>query len=109
MPSLLKRDPRYFYKGTGTKRSRLLYTLASPFICKGDNGRWQPNYSYVIGNFAAAGIANAYYPASDRGAGLVAETALVRLGENAVASVFQEFIVRKLTPKASNRAQALKK
>ncbi len=109
MPSLLKQDPRYFYKGTGTKRSRLLYALASPFICKGDNGRWQPNYSYVIGNFAAAGIANTYYPASDRGAGLVAETALVRLGENAVASVFQEFIVRKLTPKVSNRAQALKK
>jgi hypothetical protein len=106
MPSLLKQDPRYFYKGTGTKRSRLLYALASPFICKGDNGRWQPNYSYVIGNFAAAGIANAYYPASDRGAGLVAETALVRLGENAVAAVFQEFIVRKLTPKVSNRAQA---
>jgi hypothetical protein len=106
MPSLLKQDPRYFYKGTGTKRSRLLYALASPFICKGDNGRWQPNYSYVIGNFAAAGIANAYYPASDRGAGSVAETALVRLGENAVASVFQEFIVRKLTPKVSNRAQA---
>jgi hypothetical protein len=108
MPSLLKQDPRYFYKGTGTKRSRLLYALASPFICKGDNGRWQPNYSYVIGNFAAAGIANAYYPASDRGAGLVAETALVRLGENAVAAVFQEFIVRKLTPKVSNRAQAPK-
>ena len=108
MPSLLKQDPRYFYKGTGTKRSRLFYALASPFICKGDNGRWQPNYSYVIGNFAAAGIANAYYPASDRGAGLVAETALVRLGENAVAAVFQEFIVRKLTPKVSNRAQAPK-
>jgi Carboxypeptidase regulatory-like domain len=106
LPSLLKQDPRYFYKGTGSKRSRFFYALASPFICKGDNGRWQPNYSYVIGNFAAAGIANAYYPASDRGAGYVAETALVRLGENAVASVFQEFIARKLTPKISNRAQA---
>jgi len=106
MPSLLKQDPRYFYKGTGSKRSRFFYALASPFMCKGDNGRWQPNYSYVVGNFAAAGIANFYYPASDRGAGYVAETALIRLGENAVASVFQEFIVRKLTPRVSNRAQA---
>jgi hypothetical protein len=106
MPSLLKQDPRYFYKGTGSKKSRVLYALASPFMCKGDNGRWQPNYSYVIGNFAAAGIANAYYPASDRGFGLVAETALIRFGENAIASVFQEFIIRKLTPKVANRAQA---
>jgi hypothetical protein len=105
LPSLLKQDPRYFYKGTGSKRSRILYALSSPFMCKGDNGRWQPNYSYVIGNFAAAGIANSYYPSSNQGAGQVVETALIRFGENAVSSVFQEFIVRKLTPKVSNRAQ----
>jgi hypothetical protein len=106
MPALLKQDPRYFFRGTGSKRSRLLYALSSPFMCKGDDGRWQPNYSYLIGNFAAAGIANFYYPANDRGAAWVAETALVRLGENAIASVFQEFIVRRLTPRVSNRAQA---
>jgi len=106
MPSLLKQDPRYFFKGTGSKRSRLLHALSSPFTCKGDNGRWQPNYSFMIGSFATAGIAHSYYPSSNRGVGLVAETALIRLGENAVASVFQEFIVRKLTPKVSNRAQA---
>ena len=105
LPSLLKQDPRYFYKGTGSKRSRILYALSSPFMCKGDNGRWQPNYSYVVGNFAAAGIANSYYPSSNQGAGQVVETALIRFGENAVSSVFQEFIVRKLTPKVSNRAQ----
>ena len=37
LPSLLKQDPRYFYKGTGSMRSRVLYALASPMICKGDN------------------------------------------------------------------------
>ena len=89
LPSVLKQDPRYFYKGTGSTRSRILHALASPIICKGDNGRWQPNYSYVLGNFAAAGIANLYYPSSDRnGTGLVVGAALTRLGENAVAAVF---------------------
>lgn len=98
LPSILKQDPRYFYKGTGSTRSRILYALASPVICKGDNGRWQPDYSYVLGNFAAAGIANLYYPSSDRhGAGAVVGTALIRLGESAVSGVFQEFIMRKLT------------
>ena len=53
MPSLLKQDPRYFYKGTGTTRSRVLYALASSVICKGDNKRWQPNYSSIIGSLAA--------------------------------------------------------
>jgi hypothetical protein len=105
LPSLLKQDPRYFYKGTGSTRSRILYALASPVICKGDNGRWQGNYSYVLGSFAAAGVANLYYPSSDRnGAGLVLGAALIRLGENAVAAVFQEFIVRKLTRNVPARA-----
>ena len=58
-----------------------------------------------LGSFAAAGIANLYYPPSDRnGAGLVLGAALTRLGENAVAAVFQEFIVRKLTRNVPARA-----
>jgi hypothetical protein len=105
LPSLLKQDPRYHYKGTGSTRSRILHALASPVLCKGDNGRWQANYSYVVGSFATAGIANLYYPSSDRnGAGLVLGAALIRLGENAVAAVFQEFIVRKLTRNVPARA-----
>ena len=56
MPSVLKQDPRYFYKGSGSKRSRILYALASSVICKGDNGHWQPNYSNVLGSFAAGAL-----------------------------------------------------
>jgi len=98
-PWMLKQDPRFFYKGTGSFRSRLLYALVSnAFICKGDNKQWQPNYSNILGNLAAGGIANLYYPASDRGVGLTFETAAFRIGETAIAGVFQEFIVRKLTP-----------
>jgi hypothetical protein len=107
LPSLLKQDPRYFYKGTGSKRSRILYALAGSVICKGDNGKWQPNYSSVLGNLAAGGISNLYYPASDRnGAALVFSNALIRLGEMAVANVFQEFLVPKLTPNLPTRAPA---
>jgi hypothetical protein len=40
LPSILHQDPRYFYQGTGTKKSRTLHALSTPFICKGDNGRW---------------------------------------------------------------------
>jgi hypothetical protein len=105
LPTLLKQDPRYFYKGTGTKRSRILYALANSVICKGDNGHWQPNYSNIGGNLAAGGISNLYYPASDRnGVGLVFSTAMIRLGETAVANIFQEFIAPKLTPNVPRRA-----
>jgi len=98
LPTVLKQDPRYFYKGRGSKRSRILYALANSVICKGDNGRWQPNYSSIAGNLAAGGISNLYYPANDRnGIGTVVSTALIRLGETAVANIFQEFISSKVT------------
>jgi hypothetical protein len=105
LPSLLKQDPRYFYKGTGSTRSRLLYALSSPVICKGDNMRWQPNYSNVAGSFASGGISYLYYPQSDRnGAGLVVQNSLIRLGEMAFEGVLQEFVIRRLTPHLRNRS-----
>ena len=100
LPSLLKQDPRYFYKGTGTVPSRILYAIANSVICKGDNKRWQPNYSNVLGNLAAGGLSNLYYPPQDRnGAGLTFENAAIGIGATAVANLFEEFLSRKLTPK----------
>jgi len=101
LPSLLKQDPRYFYKGTGSMGSRFLYAIGNSFICKGDNGRWQTNYSNILGSLAAGGISNLYYPEQDRnGAGLTFENGAIGIGVTAVANLFQEFVVRKLTPKA---------
>jgi len=103
LPSLLKQDPRYFYKGTGGKRSRVLYAVANSVICKGDNGRWQANYSSILGNLAAGGISNLYYPAKDRNAaGLTFENALIGIGASAAANLLQEFVIRKLTPSVTN-------
>lgn len=100
LPSLLKQDPRYFYKGTGTVRSRVFYAIANAVICKGDNGRWQPNYSGIIGSLAAGGISNLYYPASDEsGVSLTFENALLGMAGGAAQNVLQEFVIRKLTPK----------
>jgi len=75
-------------------------------ICKGDNGRWQPNYSNVIGNLAAGGISNLYYPANDRGAGLTLESGLIGIGATATTNLLQEFLIRKLTPHVPGRDSA---
>ena len=100
LPSLLKQDPRYFYKGTGSIRSRAMYAIANAVICKGDNGRWQPNYSGILGGLAAGAISNLYYPASGRsGVELTFESELIGTAESAVQNLFQEFVVRRLTPK----------
>jgi hypothetical protein len=76
----------------------LLYALANAVICKGDNGRWQLNYSSIVGNMAAGGISNLYYPAENRnGAGLTVENGLIGIGATAAASVVQEFFMKKVT------------
>ncbi|MGA2889326.1 MAG: carboxypeptidase-like regulatory domain-containing protein [Terracidiphilus sp.] len=100
LPSLLKQDPRYFYKGTGTTRSRILYAIANSVMCKSDNGRWQPNYSGLLGGIAAGGISNLYYPAANRnGLSLTFENFGIGIAESAAQNLFQEFLVLKLTPK----------
>jgi Carboxypeptidase regulatory-like domain len=98
LPSILKQDPRYFYKGTGSKRSRILNALAQSVICKGDNGHWQPNYSGLIGGLAASGISNIYYAPKDRdGVGFTFENTLIGIGTTAATNLLQEFVIRKLT------------
>jgi hypothetical protein len=97
-PSLLRQDPRYFYKGTGSKKSRLLYAMAHGVICKGDNGHWQPNYSSVLGSLAAGGLSNLYYPAANRnGIGLTFQNTAIGLGGSAIGGVVQEFLLHKVT------------
>jgi hypothetical protein len=106
LPSLLKQDPRYFYKGTGSKRSRILYAIANSVICKGDNGHWQANYSAIIGGLAAGGISNLYYPANDRGAGLTFENEAIGIAGSAAANLLQEFVIRRLSSHVPNNAAA---
>ena len=70
-------------------------------VCKGDNGRWQANYSSILGSLAAGGISNLYYPAQNRdGAALTFENSAIEIGTSAAANLLQEFVIRKLTPNA---------
>jgi hypothetical protein len=97
LPSLLHQDPRYYYQGTGSNKSRALHALSSPFICRGDDGRRQPNYSSVGGDLGSAALSNLYYPQSNRGANLVFENFFISTGERMVSSVVQEFVLGRLT------------
>ena len=100
LPSILKQDPRYFYKGTGTVKSRIGYALAMSVMAKGDNGHWQPNYSGILGSLAAGGISNLYYPeGSEHGFSTTLNNTLIGIGTSAGVNILQEFLFRKLTPK----------
>jgi len=98
LPTILHQDPRFYYKATGSIKSRILYAISTPFICKGDNGRWEPNYSSVIGDFAAGSISNIYYPAANRGVMLTIDNALLNTAGGSIGGLIQEFLIPKLTP-----------
>ena len=102
LPSLLHQDPRYFYQGTGTKKSRLLHALSTAVVIRGDNGRREINFSDIGGDLASGAIANAYYPNKDRGAGLVFSSALIGTGGRAASALFEEFLLHKFTSRHSN-------
>jgi hypothetical protein len=103
LPSIFHQDPRYFYQGTGTAKSRLRHALANPFIARGDNGKNEINVSSMGGDLISSALANTYYPDSNRGASLVFGSFLLSTGEREISSVIQEFVLRKLTPSAKRQ------
>jgi hypothetical protein len=102
LPSLLHQDPRYFYQGTGTTGSRIRHAMFSPFVARGDNGKWQPNYSSLGGDLASSALANLYYPQANRGAGLVFGNFAIGTAERIGASLAQEFLLSKFTRRSGH-------
>jgi hypothetical protein len=90
-PSLLHQDPRYFRKGDGAFANRLFYSISTTVRTKNDKKVWAFNYSNILGNFAAGGLSNLYYPASDRGVSLTMQRALTVTAEGSLGAVFLEF------------------
>ena len=102
-PALLHQDPRYFYKGTGSVRSRFLYALSTAVVAKGDNGKWQPAYAGVAGDMAEGALSNLYYPANDRnGVALTFENGFIAVALDGAQNVIQEFLLKHLTLKTSS-------
>ncbi len=103
-PSIFHQDPRYFYKGKGSIRSRTLYAISAAVITRDDDGRIRPNYSNVLGNFSAAAISNLYYPSSNRGASLVVFNGLADTAADAASNLVREFILKRITSHVSKGA-----
>src|SRR5271166_4879221 len=102
LPSLLHQDPRYFYRGSGTKGSRAWHAVIAPFVCTGDNGKSQPNYSQWGGSLISASLSNTYYPSSNRGTGLIFRNFGTSMGLHVVLGLAQEFLLSKVTSKGNH-------
>jgi hypothetical protein len=105
LPVLFHQDPRYFYKGTGTKWHRAWYAIGTSVIARGDNGKWQPAYASVVGDFASGAISNLYYPAANRNDGEVTiANGFLAIAGNAAGNLLQEFVLKKISTGVKVRA-----
>jgi Carboxypeptidase regulatory-like domain len=95
--SVFHQDPRYFYKGTGSLRSRFLYAVGTAFVAKGDNGHWQPDYSDIIGGLAAREILSPLHSYTSRPGLRAFHGFLLGFSGRASDHLVQEFIYRWLT------------
>lgn len=96
-PSLFHQDPRYYYQGAGTFKSRLVHAVGNAFVTRSDSGRNVPNYSYLLGNLSAAALSNLYYPQANRGAHLVFTNTAIGLAGRLGTNLMREFFSKRLT------------
>ncbi len=62
-PALLRQDPRYYQLGKGNFLYRFVYAAGRVLVTRADtSGKREFNFSELLGNSMAAGVANAYHP-----------------------------------------------
>ena len=96
-PALLHQDPRYYYQGSGSVKSRLKHAVVSAFLTRSDSGRTVPNTSYFLGDLSAAALSNLYYPQANRGAHMVFTNAAVGLAGRIGTNLMREFLSKHLS------------
>ncbi len=99
-PSIFHADPRYFVMGKGSTRARMSHAIASTFVTRGDDGSRKVNFPEILGDFSAAALSNAYFPASERGGSLVLINGFGDLGGNMMGNLIREFVLSRLTTHA---------
>lgn len=96
-PSLFHQDPRYYFQGTGSIKSRALHAASFAIVTRNDRGQTVPNYSYLAGAMTAGALSNLYYPHADRGANLVFTNAAIGIAGRAGGTILREFLLKRIT------------
>lgn len=104
-PVIFHQDPRYFYQGTGSFKSRFTHAVSSAVVARSDSGRTMPNYSYLLGDIGSGALSNLYYPHADRGIGLVFTNAAIGIGGRAIGGIVQEFILPRFTTHRADKGK----
>lgn len=91
VPVATREDPRLYTLGRGSAFKRTGYIISRLVVTRTDGGRSTPNFSEIVGNGAAAGIACLYYPQDERTWTKTGQRWVTQIGLDGFANVIKEF------------------
>lgn len=91
VPTLTREDPRYYTLGRGGFFRRTGYSISRLLVTRTDHGGISPNVSEIIGNGAAAGMANFYYPRQERTWTKTGQRWLLQIGLDGASNLIKEY------------------
>jgi len=91
VPVLTREDPRYYTLGHGGFLRRSTYSVTRLFITRDNHGNPTPNFSEIVGNGAAAGVSNLYYPSDERTWTKTGQRWVLQVGIDGVSDLVKEF------------------
>jgi hypothetical protein len=105
-PSIFHQDPRYFFMGPANSTpKRIKHALLAGLIARGDNGKWQPNYSHVLGNASAGAISTLYHPDTNGPGDLALRNALIGIAGGGFQALIREFVWPHITTRVPKYAK----
>jgi len=91
VPVAAHEDPRFYTLGHGSIWKRSIYSVGRLAITRSDNGHETVNLAEIVGNGAASGISNFYYPRGDRDWTKTGQRWVLQVGIDGVSNLVKEF------------------
>jgi hypothetical protein len=91
VPLATREDPRYYTLGHGGLLRRSAYSVSRLFVTRNNQGNATPNFSEIVGNGAAAGVSNLYYPGNDRTWTKTGQRWFLEVGIDGLSNLVKEF------------------
>ena len=90
MPTVLREDPRYFRRGTGSVKSRIWYAVTRTEVTRTDKNKLTFNFGEYLGNGAVGALGNLYYPDS-RGLSPTMQRMFTQIATDSLSNCLKEF------------------
>ncbi len=91
LPMTTREDPRYYTLGHGGFLHRTVYSVSRLVVTRDNHGNATPNLSEIVGNGAAAGVSNLYYPSPDRTWTKTGQRWVLEVGIDGISNIVKEF------------------